>query len=151
MAIQHSGADSAFHEREMTVHLRGLVDTSFEEGNYESALVLLNRLRHAAYMPYGCAVPRQADPSLLILFSVSGHTSDTFSTSHCILRPSRITLEIRALSSTPYLPLRANLLQSTGHDSRRALLQSKQRSLCCGPLRKLTHRLLSAVLYQTLV
>ncbi|KAI0092936.1 hypothetical protein BDY19DRAFT_989625 [Irpex rosettiformis] len=40
-------------ERETSVHLRSLVDTVLEEGNLDSAIILLDRLRNPVYKPYG--------------------------------------------------------------------------------------------------
>jgi hypothetical protein len=52
MAIQTSGLTESGCEREMSIHLRGLVDTVLEEGNLDSAITLLDRLRSPAYKPY---------------------------------------------------------------------------------------------------
>lgn len=38
-------------EREMTIHQRGLVDTCFEEGQYESGIALLDQLRSSSFKP----------------------------------------------------------------------------------------------------
>lgn len=38
-------------EREMSRHQRGLVDTCFEEGQYESAIAVLDQLRSPIYKP----------------------------------------------------------------------------------------------------
>ena len=51
MAIQTLDTPQAV-EREMTNYQRNLVDTCFEEGNYDSAISLLDNLRHPSVMPY---------------------------------------------------------------------------------------------------
>jgi pentatricopeptide repeat protein len=38
-------------EREMTKHQRGLVDTCFEEGHYESGISILDQLRSSQFRP----------------------------------------------------------------------------------------------------
>jgi hypothetical protein len=38
-------------EREMTRHQRGLVDTCFEEGQYESGISVLEQLRSPQFKP----------------------------------------------------------------------------------------------------
>lgn len=38
-------------EREMTIHQRGLVDTCFEEGQYESGIAVLDQLRSSFFKP----------------------------------------------------------------------------------------------------
>ncbi|OCH95172.1 hypothetical protein OBBRIDRAFT_721153 [Obba rivulosa] len=39
-------------EREMTIHQRGLVDTCFEEGQYEAGIRVLDQLRSRKYKPF---------------------------------------------------------------------------------------------------
>lgn len=39
-------------ERELTANQRNLVDTCFEEGNYEAAISALDKLRHPTCKPY---------------------------------------------------------------------------------------------------
>lgn len=39
-------------ERELTVNQRNLVDTCFEEGNYDAAISLMDKLRHPGYKPH---------------------------------------------------------------------------------------------------
>ena len=39
-------------ERELTHHQVGLVDTCFEEGDYDAAISALDKLRHPASKPY---------------------------------------------------------------------------------------------------
>ena len=53
MAIQNPDATQAV-EREMTNYQRNLVDTCFEEGNYDSAISILDKLRHPSTKPYPC-------------------------------------------------------------------------------------------------
>lgn len=53
MAIQTLKMTDYSRERETSVHLRGLVDTVLEEGNLDSAIILLDRLRNPVYKPYG--------------------------------------------------------------------------------------------------
>lgn len=48
-------------EREMTFHQRGLVDTCLEEGQFESAIDLMDQLRSPHYKP-----PMYVFPHLLI-------------------------------------------------------------------------------------
>ena len=38
-------------EREMSIYQRGLVDTCFEEGQYESGIAVLDQLRSASFKP----------------------------------------------------------------------------------------------------
>lgn len=42
----------AISERELTANQRNLVDTCFEEGNYDAAISLVDKLRHPKYKPY---------------------------------------------------------------------------------------------------
>ncbi|KAI0766470.1 hypothetical protein BC629DRAFT_1442622 [Irpex lacteus] len=53
MAVQTFNMADSSREQETSVHLRGLVDTVFEEGNLDSAITLLDRLRNPVYKPYG--------------------------------------------------------------------------------------------------
>ena len=39
-------------ERELTANQRNLVDTCFEEGNYDAAISLMDKLRHPGYKPH---------------------------------------------------------------------------------------------------
>ena len=50
MAIQTLPAPQIV-ERELTNYQRNLVDTCFEEGNYHSAIALLDKLRHPSVKP----------------------------------------------------------------------------------------------------
>lgn len=51
MAIQNFDVTHAV-ERELTNYQRNLVDTCFEEGNFDSAIALLDELRHPGVKPY---------------------------------------------------------------------------------------------------
>lgn len=51
MAIQHADLSAQTVERELTNYQRNLVDTCFEEGNFESAIALLDELRHPGIRP----------------------------------------------------------------------------------------------------
>ena len=51
MAIQTPDTVQAV-EWEMTNYQRNLVDTCFEEGNYDSAISLLDNLRHPSTKPF---------------------------------------------------------------------------------------------------
>lgn len=55
-------------ERELTNHQRNLVDTCFEEGNYDSAISLLDKLRHPSSKPhpYVIYLDYRPRPSLII-------------------------------------------------------------------------------------
>ncbi|KAI0699261.1 hypothetical protein BC835DRAFT_1304585 [Cytidiella melzeri] len=68
MAIQTSGLAETGREREMSVYLRGLVDTVLEEGNLDSAITLLDRLRNPVYKPYGTPRPHIRHVLYLALF-----------------------------------------------------------------------------------
>ncbi|KAI0706817.1 hypothetical protein C8T65DRAFT_651560 [Cerioporus squamosus] len=50
MAIKNPSLAPA--ERELTVHQRNLVDTCFEEGQYESAIAVLDEIRSRKYKPF---------------------------------------------------------------------------------------------------
>ncbi|KAJ3552207.1 hypothetical protein NM688_g4272 [Phlebia brevispora] len=47
-----NGVNIANVERELTVNQRNLIDTCFEEGNYDAAISLLDKLRHPNCKPY---------------------------------------------------------------------------------------------------
>ncbi|KAI0930290.1 hypothetical protein AcV5_007047 [Taiwanofungus camphoratus] len=51
MSSQVSNGSGAA-ERDMTIHQRGLVDTCFEEGQYESGIAVLDQLRSPKYRPF---------------------------------------------------------------------------------------------------
>lgn len=47
---QHNGGVAI--EREMGTHQRGLIDTCLEEGQFDSAIALLDQLRSSIYKPH---------------------------------------------------------------------------------------------------
>jgi len=60
MPVRHKSAakrrDNPPNEREMTRHQRGLVDTCFEEGQYEAAIAVLDQLHSSKYKPAAYAI-----------------------------------------------------------------------------------------------
>lgn len=51
--LQHCGSVAeCTTEREMGTHQRGLIDTCLEEGQFDSAIALLNQLRSSIYKPH---------------------------------------------------------------------------------------------------
>ncbi|KZT08330.1 uncharacterized protein LAESUDRAFT_748862 [Laetiporus sulphureus 93-53] len=53
MAAENTSLDCDDVERDMPVHQRGLVDTCFEEGQYEAGIAVLEQLRSPKYRPSG--------------------------------------------------------------------------------------------------
>lgn len=55
-------------EREMTRYQRGLVDTCFEEGQYESGIAVLDQLRSSSFKPpVQVSLAPILDPDLIAL------------------------------------------------------------------------------------
>ena len=95
-------------EKELTIRQAALVDSAFEEGQYESGIAMLEQLCSPTDYPSKCVTTHMSATDSPLLMLHTGHIFD-----NCSISPSTHLRPLGRLPTRPHRSLRRNFLRAT--------------------------------------